>query len=291
MPDSDGSIYDITCLPPEVCPEGNPPTRVCGDAGAQVLDWAQMKTEDLICWWSCCKKINVQINGYYSMETTRGLYQQFDSFNDDVPMTSPANPCPCGALEKYFYKENGVKTRFTFAACGGRDICSPGCNIEADNYIDVKLFHYTKYGGNSTNVYVQVPQVSIGTRAYGMSFPGCNIGAIGSNQRLTYFDSCLGYPIPVLDATTCGIKYKIARWKGTKKTWTYTVNWSWTTCRQPADPCADCNSCHSSEEGCEPPQGQRAPGTHDKRQTGSVTIVITNTQNCTDTHNRCKKCS
>jgi hypothetical protein len=47
---------------------------------------------------------NVQINGFYSMETTRGLYQQFDSFNDDVPMTSPANPCPCGALEKYFRK-------------------------------------------------------------------------------------------------------------------------------------------------------------------------------------------
>ena len=290
MPDSDGSIYDITCLPPEVCPEGNPPTRSCGDAGQQVLDWAQMKTEDLICWWSCCKKINVQINGFYSMETTRGLYQQFDSFNDNVPITSPANPCPCGALEKYFYKANGVKTRFTFSACGGRKICSPGCNIEADNYIDVKLFHYTKYGGNSTNVYVQVPQVSIGTKAYGMSFPGCVLGSNGATQRLTYFDSCLGYPIPVVDATSCGIKYKIARWKATKKTWTYTVNWSWTTCRQPRDPCADCNSCHDSKDGCKPPQGQRSPGTHDKRQTGSVTVVITNTQNCTDKNNRCKKC-
>jgi hypothetical protein len=224
------------------------------------------------------------------METTRGLYQQFDSFNDNVPITSPANPCPCGALEKYFYKANGVKTRFTFSACGGRKICSPGCNIEADNYIDVKLFHYTKYGGNSTNVYVQVPQVSIGTKAYGMSFPGCVLGSNGATQRLTYFDSCLGYPIPVVDATSCGIKYKIARWKATKKTWTYTVNWSWTTCRQPRDPCADCNSCHDSKDGCKPPQGQRSPGTHDKRQTGSVTVVITNTQNCTDKNNRCKKC-
>jgi hypothetical protein len=290
MPEGGGPIYDITCLPPEVCPDENPPTRWCGDAGQQVLDWAQMKTEDLICWWSCCKKINVQINAYYSMETTRGLYQQFDTFNDDVPLISPANPCPCGALEKYFRKENGVKTKFTFAACGGRKICNPGCNITADNYIDVKLFHYTKYGGNSTNIYAQVPQVSLGTNAYGMCFPGCRINCIGSNQRLTYFDSCVTYPIPVLDALSCGTKYKVAKWKATKKTWTYTVNWSWVTCRQPGDPCADCNSCHDSEEGCKPPQGQRAPGTHDKRQTGSITLIITNTENCTDRHNRCKKC-
>jgi hypothetical protein len=302
MPDSDGSIYDITCLPPEVCPDGNPPTRVCGDAGAQVLDWSQATTEALLCWWSCCKKINVQINGYYSMETTRGLYQQFDTFNDDVPITSPANPCPCGALQKYFYKENGVKTKFTFVSCGGREICNPGCNIEADNYIDVKLFNYTKYGGNSSNVYVQVPQVSIGPKAYGMSFPGCEEDSNGANQRLTYFDSCLQYPLPVVDALSCGVKYKIAKWKVTKKTWTYTANWSWTTCRQPPDPCADCNSCNDGEPpedkksncnapgSCQGSQGCRSPGTHDKRQTGSVTVVITNTENCTDTHNRCKNC-
>lgn len=307
MADSDGSIYDITCLPPEVCPDGNPPTRVCGDAGQQVLDWAQIKTEDLICWWSCCKKINVQINGYYSMETTRGLYQQFDTFNGDVPLVSPANPCPCGALEKYFYKGNGVKTKFTFSACGGRKFCNPGCNIEADNYIDVKLFHYTKYGGSSTNVYVQVPQVSIGTNAYGMCFPGCALNACnGTTQRLTYFDSCLEYPIPVYDAVSCcGVKYKIAKWKVTKKTWTYTVNWSWVTCQQPADGCADCNACWDGKDfkgrksacgaggSCNGTQGCRGCGkfgTHDKRQTGSVTVIITNTQNCTDTHNRCKKC-
>lgn len=306
MADSDGSIYDITCLPPEVCPDGNPPTRECGDAGQQVLDWAQSKTENLLCWWSCCKKINVQINGYYSMETTRGLYQQFDTFNDNVPLVSPANPCPCGALEKYFYRPKGVKTKFTFVTCGGRKICSPGCNIEADNYIDVKLFHYTKYGGNSSNVYIQVPQVSIGPKAYGMQFPGCIEGSNGSNQRLTYFDSCLEYPLQIVDsADCCGVKYKIAKWKVTKKTWTYTVNWSWVTCQPTADPCADCNACHDGEPPDPPPEkscggsctgtegcrGCDEYGTHDKRQTGSVTVIITNTENCSDTHTRkCGSC-
>ena len=298
MPDSDGSIYDITCLPPEVCPDGNPPTRVCGDAGAQVLDWAQAKTENLLCWWSCCKKINVQINGYYSMTTVRGLYQQFDTFNDDVPLVSPANPCPCGALEKYFYKGNGVKTKFTFSPCGA---ACPSCNDEADNYIDVKLFHYTKYGGNSSNVYMQVPQVTIGPKAYG-AFP-CGEGSYGSNQRITYFDSCFEYPIPVLDARDCGVKYKIARWKVTKKTWTYTVSWNWNSCRPPDDPCAYCNSCLIGEDyegresncgaggSCSGNSGCIGNGTHDQRQTGSVTVVITNTENCSDTHTRkCGSC-
>lgn len=299
-----GEIYDlVSCLPPEVCPEGAPTTRECGDAGSQVLDWALIWEEDLICWWSCCKKINVQVNGYYSMETTRGLYQQFDTFNDDVPIVGD-DGCPCGAMEKFFYKGSGVKTKFTFNTCGGRKICSPGCNETADNWIDVKLRHYTKtYSGFP--IYVQVPEVSIGPNAYGMCFPGCALnGCVGTGQRKTDFDTCLWYPIPILDATQCGIKYKVARWKVTKKTWTYSANWSWSTCKPPADGCADCNACHDGKDfegrksacgaggSCNGTQGCRGGkfGTHDKRQTGSITVIITNTQNCTDTNNRCKKC-
>lgn len=293
-----GAIYDlVSCLPPEVCPEGAPTTRGCGDAGSQVLDWALIWEEDLICWWSCCKKINVQVNGYYSMRTVRGLYQQFDTFNDDVPIVGD-DGCPCGGMEKFFYKGSGVKTRFTFSACGGSKACPP-CNDTADNWIDVKLRHYTKtYSGFP--IYVQVPEVSIGPLAYGAF--GCGLGSIGSNQRLTTFDSCLAYPIDVVDATSCGVKYKVARWKVTKKTWTYSVNWSWSTCRQPDDQCAYCNGCRDGKDfegrksncgapgSCTGNQGCIGKGTHDLRQTGSVTIIITNTQNCTDTNNRCKKC-
>lgn len=293
-----GAIHDIgSCLPPEVCPNGAPTTRSCGSASNQVLDWALIWEEDLICWWSCCKKINVQINGYYSMETTRGLYQQFETFNDDVPIVGD-DGCPCGKMEKTFYKGSGVETRFTFVPCGGRKICVV-CNDTADNWISVTLKHYTKsYTGFP--IYVQVPEVTIGPNAYG-AFP-CGLNSVGSNQRLEYFDTCISYPIPVVDATSCGVKYKVARWKVTKKTWTYTVNWSWTTCRQPGDPCADCNSCHDGKDfkgrksncgaggSCSGSQGCREPGTHDKRQTGSVTVIITNTQNCTDINNRCKNC-
>jgi hypothetical protein len=293
-----GAIYDIgSCLPPEVCPNGEPTKRPCGEAGDQVLDWTLILEEELICWWSCCKKINVQINGYYSMETTRGLYQQFDTFNDDVPIVG-GDGCPCGQMEKTFYKSSGVQTKFTFVPCGGARACLP-CNDTADNSISVTLKHYTKsYTG--FDIYVQVPEITIGPNAYG-AFP-CRLGGLGANQRLKYFDTCVPYPIPILDALACGQKHKVARWRVTKKTWTYTVSWSWTTCRPPADPCADCNSCHDGKhyEGresncgaggsCSGSQGCRSPGTHDKRQTGSITLIITNTENCQNMDNRCKKC-
>ena len=292
-----GPIHDLgSCLPPEVCPDGAPSTRNCGGVNA-VLDWAEIEEQDLICWWSCVKKINVQINGYYSMITVRGLYQQFETFNDDVPIEGD-DGCPCGKIEKEFYKSSGVQTRFTFIPCGGAPGCVT-CNDTADNWIRVKLPHYTR-SYTEWPIYVQVPRVTIGPNAYG-AFP-CRMGGAGANQRLTYFDSCLQYPIPVVDATSCGLKYKIAKWTVNKNTWTYTVSCSWTTCREAWDPCAYCNSCLGGKDykgrksacgapgSCSGTQGCIGNGTHDRRQTGSVTVIITKTDICKDIHNRCKKC-
>jgi hypothetical protein len=257
------NLYEIECFPSEICPNGEPTKRSCGSAGSQILDWAFITEANLKCWFKCTKKINVQVNGYYSMITVRGLYQQFDTFNDDVPMISPADPCTCGAVEKYFQKKKQVDTHFHFQPCfgGGTNDCT------AKNDIDVILkFYTTKNAARAGGIYVQVPNVTLGSQAYGLD---CSLNGLGANQRITYFDTCLGYPKPVIDALACGIKYKVARWTFSGKTITYSVSWSWQSCNSPPD-------CKGKGE------------MHDRQQTGSVTVIITSTQNCTGT--KCSKC-